>query len=377
MKIAVTGGSGLVGSHVVEEARRRGFAVKALVRNSSDRKFLLQQGAEIIEGDLHDRNSLRSLCAGVDGVVNCAARVGDWGRLDDFRSDNVDALRLLLDESSRAAVRRFVHISSLGVYAARDHHGTDETVLPAIDSLDAYTRSKSEAEILLLAYAASALNTVERDFHATYGNHKVMLPYVLEQLALSDVAPVTRLREVVVLRPGFIYGQRDRTVLPKLMSALRRSQFVFFGDGSQALNAVYAGNVAQAVFLALESNSAPGEVFNLTDGCSLSKREFVGEVAAAMGLPLPGRKIPLGLARVMAHAVHDVAAWLGTAKPPLVNKARFKFLGLHLDYSVEKARRILGYSPDTAWRERIKDAVKWQESPSGPSVFVGNSSTRP
>ena len=367
MKIAITGGSGLVGSHVVEEARRRGFAVRALIRPSSDKEFLVQQGVEIVIGDLHDRHALRSLCQGVDALVNCAARVGDWGRLDEFRKDNVDALLMLLDESSLAGVKRIVHISSLGVYAARDHHGTDESVLPAIDSLDAYTRSKTEAEILLLAYATSGGAVVGAAPYATYGKQQVMLPYVAQQLARSEVPPASRLREVTVLRPGFIYGQRDRTVLPKLMSALQRNQFFFFGDGSQALNAVHAGNVAQAVFCAFESSPATSHVFNVTDGCAVSKRDFVAAVADAMGIPVPVRKIPLPVARLVASVVHDFASWAGSAKPPLINKARFKFLGLHLDYSIEKARHELGYSPNTEWRSLLRDAVKWQKLRVGPS----------
>ena len=156
MKLAVTGGTGLVGSHVVEEARRLGHDVKVLVRPSSDTGFLRSLGAELVMGDLHDPAALAQLCSGAEALVNCAARVGDWGRLEDFRRDNVLALGSLLDGASRAGVRRIIHISSLGVYEARDHHGTNEDVLPAIDSLDAYTRSKTEAEVLLLAYAASA-----------------------------------------------------------------------------------------------------------------------------------------------------------------------------------------------------------------------------
>ena len=110
-------------------------------------------------------------------MFNCAAKVGDWGTLDEFRRLNVAALRLLLEAAADARLERFVHVSSLGVYEGRDHFGTDETVAPAARSLDAYTRSKVEAEVLALQYVN------ERN-----------LP-------------------VSIVRPGFIYGPRDRTVL--------------------------------------------------------------------------------------------------------------------------------------------------------------------
>src|SRR4051794_32879294 len=150
--IFLTGATGLVGSHVVEEALRRGHRVKALVRASSDTRFLDSLGVEKVPGDLEDAAALRKGCEGADWVFNCAAKVGDWGTLDEFRRLNVDALRLLLDAAVGAKVGRFVHVSSLGVYEGRDHFGSDETVAPAAQSLDAYTRSKVEAEALVLEY---------------------------------------------------------------------------------------------------------------------------------------------------------------------------------------------------------------------------------
>src|SRR5947199_8534350 len=105
-------------------------------------------------------------------------------------------------------------MSSLGVYAARHHHGTDETApLPARHA-DGYTQSKVEAERLALHY--------HRDFGVP----------------------------VVVLRPGFVYGPRDRTVLPKLVYGLRIGKLRYPGGGQAALNTIYIANLVDAVFLA-------------------------------------------------------------------------------------------------------------------------------
>ena len=150
--IFITGATGLVGSHATEEALKRGHRVRALIRPTSDTRWLDQWGVESIVGDLEDANALKAGVTGADWVFNCAAKVGDWGTLDEFRRLNVDALRLLLDAAVPARLVRFVHVSSLGVYEGRDHHGTDESVAPAANSLDAYTRSKTEAEALALEY---------------------------------------------------------------------------------------------------------------------------------------------------------------------------------------------------------------------------------
>jgi nucleoside-diphosphate-sugar epimerase len=335
--IFVTGGTGLVGSHAIEEALRRGHHVRALVRASSDTALLDQWGVEKIPGDLADAQAIRHGIAGANWVFNCAAKVGDWGALEEFRALNVEAFELLLEAASSAKIERFVHVSSLGVYAGRDHYRTDERTAPAANSLDAYTRSKTEAETLALRYYKD------------------------------------RGLPIAIVRPGFIYGERDRTVLPKLLKNLRRGTFAYFGSGNQALNCIYVKNLVHAMFLAAEVPGAVGEVFNLTDGAPVSKRQFIGRVAELAGLAPPTRRIPRWLARGLSNIMEAVAKSRGATEPPLINKARFKFLGLHLDYSIEKARRVLGYDPpftteqglvaavtDLLQRERAKDEVtKW------------------
>jgi 2-alkyl-3-oxoalkanoate reductase len=159
------------------------------------------------------------------------------------------------------------------------------------------------------------------------------------------------------VRPGFIYGERDRTVLPKLLKSLERRLFTYFGSGQQALNCIYVKNLVDGIFLAAENPGAVGEVFNLTDGQLVTKRQFVSRVAELAGLKPPTRRIPLPLARVLANTVEGIAKLRGAKNPPFINKARFKFVGLHLDYSIEKARRVLGYQPPFTFEEAIERAM--------------------
>ena len=319
--IFITGATGLVGSHAAEEALKRGHHVRALVRPTSDTRLLKEWGVQTVLGDLEDAAALKAGASGADWIFNCAAKVGDWGTLQEFRRLNVDALRLLLEAASEARIERFVHVSSLGVYEGRDHYRTDETVPPAANSLDAYTRSKTEAEALALEY------------HRERG-----LP-------------------VAIVRPGFIYGERDRTVLPKLIKSLSRGPFAYFGSGEQLLNCIYVKNLVEGIFLAAENPAAVGEVFNLTDGQPVTKMQFVGSVARLAGKKEPRRHIPRGVARVLANVVETVAKARGAQNPPLINKARFKFLGLHLDFSIDKARRVLGYQPPFTFEEGIERAM--------------------
>ncbi|MFM7151169.1 MAG: NAD-dependent epimerase/dehydratase family protein, partial [Gemmataceae bacterium] len=217
----ITGATGFVGSHLAEAALARGRKVRTLVRADSDTQFLDGLKVERVVGELRPGADLKYALDGVDVVFHCAARVGDWGPIDAYRQVNVEGLRALLEACKGRPLKKFIHFSSLGVYAARHHHGTDESEPLPEHHIDGYTQSKVEAEKLALEY-----------------QQKHGVP-------------------VVILRPGFIYGPRDRTVLPNLVSNLRRGIVWYLGSGDQALNTIYVGNLVDAAFLAVEK-AAPG-----------------------------------------------------------------------------------------------------------------------
>src|SRR4051812_13318886 len=238
----ITGATGFVGSHLAEACAARGHAVRALARPGADTAFLEQKGAAVVRGDLTDPEAVRRAVEGVEVVFHCAAKVGDWGPVEDYRAVNVEGLRKLLEACRNTALRRFVHFSSLGVYAARHHYGTDETEPLPERHIDGYTQTKVEAEQLALRY--------QREYGVP----------------------------VVVLRPGFIYGPRDRTVLPKLVENLRNGVVRYLGSGESALNTIYVGNLVEAAFQAAERPGVVGQVYNLTDGERVTKRRFIEAV---------------------------------------------------------------------------------------------------
>ena len=323
----ITGATGLVGSHIAERAVAEGYAVRALVRETSaDRPFLDRLGVEICLGDLTDTESLRRAVKGSRWIVHCAAMVGDWGKVEDYRRVNYTALKALLDAAkAEAGLDRFIMMSSLGVYEARDHFGTDESTPPNVFGIDGYTRSKAESEQLFLSY-------------------------MREQGVRG-----------VVLRPGFVYGARDRQVLPRLIDVLKSGGFWYFGDGRQKLNNTGVRNLVEGVMLALTKDEALGEVFNITDDPLVSRLEFVGTVARALGIVPPRRKLPRGIALPLAYGVDRVARLLDTKEAPRLSMARYKFLALNLEYSIAKAKRVLGYRPLVSFEEGMTEAVRWYQ----------------
>ena len=319
----ITGATGFVGSHVAERVRQRGDVARCLVRASGDTSFLKSIGAEIVVGELTDADVLKPALVGVDVVVHSAAKVGDWGPVEEYRKVNVEGLRALLDAVKGQPISRFVDISSLGVYEARHHYGTDETEPLPASHIDGYTQSKVEAETLALEY------------HRKHG------------------VPVT------VLRPGFIYGPRDRSVLPRLVERLNAGSVVYIARGQHALNTTFVGNLVDAILIAATHPAAVGEVFNITDGEFVSKRKFFEAVADGMGLPRPKRNIPLLLAKVLAKWRERSFRRRNSPTPPRLTQAVLKFAGLNLDYSISKARTVLGYSPRVGFEDGMKQAIAW------------------
>src|SRR6266853_5335822 len=97
LRILITGATGFVGGHVAEACVKRGHAVSTIARSGSATGPLEQLGVAIQRGDLTDPEIVRKAVEGIDAVVHCAAKVGDWGPVADYRAVNVEALRHLLE----------------------------------------------------------------------------------------------------------------------------------------------------------------------------------------------------------------------------------------------------------------------------------------
>src|SRR5207245_2495470 len=151
----ITGATGFVGGHVAEACVARGYTVSTIARPASDTALLDRLGATVHRGDLADSGLVQRALEDVGVVVHCAAKVGDWGPVEDYRAVNVQALRTLLEACKGRPLRRFIHLSTLGVYAARHHYGTDETEPLPDRHIDGYTQTKVEAERLILDYYRS------------------------------------------------------------------------------------------------------------------------------------------------------------------------------------------------------------------------------
>ncbi len=322
----VTGATGLLGSHIAEQLHRRGRSVRVLCRAGSDTAFLRTINAEIVNGDITDPQAVDRACHGVDTVYHAAARVGDWGPWPDFVRATIDATQYLVDSASRHGVRRFLHISSVSVYGHLDGAGRifDESAPLGfnVHRWSYYTRAKIEAE------------------------HIVMRAHQAGRIVAT------------VIRPSWLYGPRDRATLPRLIDSIERGKLKIIGDGTNRLNVVHAGNVAEAAILAAHSERAVGEAYNCCHDGVLTQRQYFDLIADSLGSPRVTKSVPYGLAYNAAFAMECFGHLFRTRKPPLATRYAIWLMGRQCFFECQKLKDHLGWSSSVGYDEGIPAAVR-------------------
>ena len=324
----VTGGTGLLGSHIAERLIARGEPVRALVRQNSDTSFLRSLGAEIVVGDLGSAEDCRSAVRGARAVYHSAAKVGDWGTWAEFQHGCLDATSNLARAAASEGVDRFVHISSTSAYGHPREGGPPVTENDPLGQnlwwfWDYYTISKVECERILW-------RMTDRD-----------------GLRLS------------VIRPSWLYGERDRTTVARLVRRLRSGGVPLIGRGDNPISAIYAGDVAAAAIAAADDAESVGEAYNITDQGPITQREYFNLWAEACGTPPVVKRRRYGQVYRAAFALE--AAWkLGRRpRPPLITRYAAWLMGRYLSYSTAKARERLGWAPMMSYGDSIERTVRW------------------
>jgi len=322
----VTGASGLLGSHIVEQLRKRGLPVRALVRRGSDRAWLATQGVEFAEGDVSDPASLTRACQGCDAVYHSAAKVGDWGRWEEFQRITIDGTRNLTEAAIAAGVRRLLHISSISAYGYYTKDITVDETFPLGYRLYRwayYSRSKVEAErIVWQAQRAGRI-------------------------------------EVTVIRPAWIYGERDRATIARLVSMIRAGRAKVLGRGDNRLNVVYAGNIAEAAVTAAALPQANGQAYNCSNDGVITQQEYFNLWAKALGAPPVTRHAPYRAAYFAGFLLECLGHLLRSRRPPFITRYAVWLMGRRSYFSADKARRELGWQPTVPYEVGVPRTVRW------------------
>jgi nucleoside-diphosphate-sugar epimerase len=293
----VTGGSGFVGKFLIVELVKRGVSVRALARSEKAEAAVRAVGAEPVRGDLEDVE-----IAGMEGcevVYHAGALTSEHGKLKDHLGPTVEGTRNVLAAARAAKVKRFVHVSTEAVLA--DGNAivrADERVPYPAKPAGPYPITKGMAERLVLE-------------------------------AKGEL-------EVVIIRPRFIWGNGDTSLIPKLAEAVKAGKFAWIGGGRFPTSTCHIANVVEGALLAAERGKS-GEIYFLTDGEPVEFRAFLTELLAANGVDAGTKSMPRWIVRA-------VAALTGWMKSPPVTKTAIALVGNEVTVVDAKARRELGYT---------------------------------
>jgi nucleoside-diphosphate-sugar epimerase len=304
----VTGGSGFIGGRLIERLRSDGHAVKALARSEDSAQRIRARGGEPVAGDLADVGAMRSGAEGCEWAFHAAATLGDWGTREEFERGNVEGTRNALVACAEAGVRRFVHVSTeAALLAGEPLVDVDETALLRPDSAALYSSTKARAEQLV--------RDANRDGF-----------------------------ETVVIRPRFVWGRGDTTLLPTMVEMVRSGRFAWIGGGRQKTSITHVDNTVEGLMLGV-TRGAAGEVYFVTDGDPVVFRDFVGELLSTQGVEPPSRNIPDPVAHALA--VGGEAAWHALPLPGRPPLSRFTYWvsSQECTIRIDKAREELGYRP--------------------------------
>jgi nucleoside-diphosphate-sugar epimerase len=318
----VTGGSGFIGGRLIEALVGDGNQVRALARSERSAARVADLGAEPMRGELGDPAALRAAAEGCELAFHAAAKVEDFGPWEEFERDNVDGTRNVLEACRTAGVKRFVHVSTEAVLLAGEPLvDVDETAPLRTDSPAPYPRSKALAEQVVGGHRPEA--------------NRVGGGRVAEQPTRMDS---------VIVRPRFVWGEGDQTLLPAMVEMVRSGRFAWIGGGDHLTDTAHIDNVVHGLRLAAERGGA-GEVYFITDGEPVVFREFVSAMIRTQDLEPPTRSLPIPVAAALARA--GETAWRVLRRPGAPPLTRFAYWvsSQQCTIDISKARRELGYEP--------------------------------
>jgi nucleoside-diphosphate-sugar epimerase len=299
-RVFVTGGSGFLGRELIRALVQRGFAVRALARSPEAQAVVRSLGAEAVAGDLDD---VRAMQAGMDGcrvVFHSAAYAKDHGPRAEFFRANVQGTENVLAAARATAVARLVHVSTEAVLA--DGHAivrADEERPIAERPVGLYPLTKGLSEKRVRAVASEGF-------------------------------------DAVVVRPRFIWGRGDTTLLPAMSKAVRDGRWRWIDGGHYLTSTCHVENAVEGLLCAAE-RGIRGGVYFVTDGPPLEFRAFIGDLLRATGVDPGDKELPRWVAQVTA----TLTAFL--PNPPITRTA-LALVSHEVTVNDARARRELGYT---------------------------------
>ncbi|MGI2259863.1 NAD-dependent epimerase/dehydratase family protein [Shewanella sp. GXUN23E] len=317
-RVLVTGGGGFLGQAICTRLRAAGIGVVSIARNRYP--ALDDMGVTQIQASLTDMPALLRACEGCQLVFHVAARAGVWGAAQSYLDANVDGTANVIAACQRQGIASLVYTSTPSVtFDGRDEEGIDETAPYARRFLNAYGRSKSLAERMLLASQG------------------------------VQVADNQRLN-VVALRPHLIWGPGDPHLVPRVLERGRRGRLRLVGRTDKLVDTTYIDNAAWAHLLAAKTllispQKAAGKAYFLANDEPITMAQMLNRILACEALPPVEKR----LSRQLAFALGAVLEWgyglFGIAAEPPMTRFVARQLSCSHFYDLTAIKRDLEYVP--------------------------------
>ena len=315
----VTGATGFCGTHLVRALAADGHPVRVIARSAARAGEMLPRGVDIVEGDLTDRATVARAVTGARTIYHLAAVYRQAKHRDaQYARVHVEATGLLLDAARAQGIERFVHCSTVGVHGHVASPPADEQA--PFGPGDVYQRTKLEGEQLARSYG-------ER-----YG------------------LPVT------VARPTAIYGPGDTRLL-KLFRMIARRRFIVLGSGEIYYHMVHVDDLVRGLRLLGTHPRAAGEAFILGGERYYTLREVAALIAEAVGVPRPWLRLPARPFQIAGTICEKVCIPFGIEPP--IHRRRVDFYTKSRAFSIDKAKRRLGYRPEVSLPDGIRMTLEW------------------
>jgi nucleoside-diphosphate-sugar epimerase len=304
-QVFVTGGSGFVGQNLIPMLIEQGYQVKALARSAQAIQKVESLGAIAVKGDLNDANALEIGIKDCSTVFHLAASVDFFASEKELKKLHVDATELLLTFARKADVRKFVYLGAASVIMNGKPIKNAEETFVSDNLIDGYSRTKLQAEKLVLS-------ANDRHF------------------------------QTISLRPPLIWGKGDSNTLPAIIDAVKKGQMQFIDGGKHRFVTCHVTNVCHALILADKAEQT-GKAYFLTDGETPVFKDFIKRYVATQGVTVPDKAVSLAMAKRVASVLEFVWKTFRLNGHPPLYKGLVNTLGLEFITNDTRARQELGY----------------------------------
>jgi nucleoside-diphosphate-sugar epimerase len=322
MDVLITGGTGLLGRHLVAALQDRGDTVRVLALPEDDTGWLRQRGVAVYRGNVRWPDTLAAPLSGVTAVVHLAGMMGVWRPLQQYRDVNVTGTRNVCGAALAEGVSRIVHVSSWTVY------GMD--------------LGRPAREDFLL-----------KPFREPYAITKAEGDLVVQRMIAEDQLPA------VIIRPGTFFGPGDGLHFGRMADRLRAGKGIIIGSGDNALPFVYVTDVVQGLLLALDCEHSLGQAYNISNDHPLTQQQLLEAIAHEIGANSPAVHVPYRALYLAGGTAEHAAALASSGGQPVLTRLGVKLFGTDNRHAIDKARLELGYAPQVPIREGLRVTAEW------------------